>query len=343
MARPGDIKFMIAASWPTTLTRRNAIALGAVAGLAGCRRSLPPVTLIVGAAAGAGNDGFTRLVAAHLQRLGGRSIRVENEPRAGGKLAARRLATSAADGSVVGFLTPSLIYESLLGQGGEGLDLTQFAWLGSIGADHRVLLVNRQSGVTRFDQVLTRPKPLIIAAATVSSPNYVEPMIINHLTGSRLKAVPGYDGGARNLAVLSGEVDGAVGGLDSLAPMLQSGARVVLRLNDLAIGAGDRVPSLASIARGRDRVPLLHLIESFAALGRMFALPPGAPQAIRADWQAQLKRVVADPLFRADAAGRGYPLEEVSGEQVAATLRRLLDGSTVTVSALRRAMAASPA
>lgn len=332
---------MIAASRPTTVTRRGAIALGAVAGLAGCRRAPPPVTLIVGAAAGAGNDAFTRLVAEHLQRLGGRAIRIENEPRAGGKLAARRLANSAADGSVVGFLTPSLIYESLLGQGGEGLDLTQFAWLGAIGADHRVLLVNRQSGVARFDQVLSRPKPLIIAAATVTSPNYVEPMIINHLTGARLRAVPGYDGGARNLAVLSGEVDGAVGGLDSLAPMLESGARVVLRLNDLPL-AGDRAPSLASLARGRDSVPLLNLIESFAALGRMFALPPGVSQAVRADWQAQWKRVVADPGFRAAAAGRGYPLEAVSGGQVEVTLRRLLDRSTPTVAALRRAMTASP-
>ncbi len=333
--------------WPVReVTRRGALGLVGASSLAACARvgATRPVRLIIGTAAGGGNDGFSRLFAQHLQRLTGQAVQAQNEGRAGGRLAASQLLQANADGSVMAFLPTPLIYENLLSDANQTLDLTQFRWLGGIGADRRVLVVNRQSGVTSFGQLITRPRSLVLAASSTSSSSYVEPRIVSHLTGARLKPVPGYSGGARNLAVLSGEADGVVGDLASLGPVLQTpGSRVVLRLNEITEAASAAAPGLASLAKGPDAPPLLALIAATAGLGRMFALPPGTPAAILRQWRSHLDRVVADSEFRAAATARGFALERVTGGEVEVTLRRLFAPSSPVGPALRRAMAATGA
>ncbi|MFD3263066.1 type 2 periplasmic-binding domain-containing protein [Phenylobacterium ferrooxidans] len=338
---------MLQTQWPTQqVTRRGFLALGAASGLAACapRRSEGPVRLIIGTAAGGGNDGFSRLFAQHLQRLTGQAIQAENDGRAGGRLAASALSKAPDDGSVIAFLPTPLIYENLLAATQGVLDLTRFRWIGGVGADRRVLVVNGRCGVTAFAQLRTRTQPLILAASTVSGSSYVEPHIISHLTGARLKAVPGYSGGARNLAVLSGEADGVVGDLASLGPLLETpGAQVLLRLNDIAVPAAAQAPSLARVAGGSDSAPLLALVAATASLGRMFALPPATPAAAVAAWRGRLDQVVADPQFRAAASQRGFALEQVAGAEVEATLGRLFDPAAPVRPALQRAVAAARA
>jgi tripartite-type tricarboxylate transporter receptor subunit TctC len=57
-----------------------------------------PVHLVVGFAAGGGNDIMARLVAAKLSELLGQAAVVENKPGAGGRLAAEYVSNQAADG-----------------------------------------------------------------------------------------------------------------------------------------------------------------------------------------------------------------------------------------------------
>src|SRR5215470_17685399 len=56
------------------------------------------IRLIVGFAAGGGNDVFARLVGQKLSELIGQSVVIENRPGAGGRLAAAYVAGQAADG-----------------------------------------------------------------------------------------------------------------------------------------------------------------------------------------------------------------------------------------------------
>jgi len=57
-----------------------------------------PIRMIVGFAAGGGNDIFARLVAAKAGEIFGQSVVVENKPGAGGRLAAEYVANQSADG-----------------------------------------------------------------------------------------------------------------------------------------------------------------------------------------------------------------------------------------------------
>jgi tripartite-type tricarboxylate transporter receptor subunit TctC len=57
-----------------------------------------PVRLIVGFAAGGGNDIFARLVGAKLSEILGQPVVIENRPGAGGRLSAEYVSNQAADG-----------------------------------------------------------------------------------------------------------------------------------------------------------------------------------------------------------------------------------------------------
>ena len=57
-----------------------------------------PIRMIVGFAAGGGNDIFARLVAARLSEIIGQSVVVENRPGAGGRLSAEYVSNQTADG-----------------------------------------------------------------------------------------------------------------------------------------------------------------------------------------------------------------------------------------------------
>jgi len=65
-----------------------------------------PIHLVVGFAAGGGNDIFARLVGAKLSDILGQSVVVENKPGAGGRLAPEYVTQQAADGYTL-FVGPS--------------------------------------------------------------------------------------------------------------------------------------------------------------------------------------------------------------------------------------------
>ena len=82
-----------------------------------------PIRVIVGFAAGGGNDIFARLVGAKLSEIIGQAVVIENKPSAGGRLAAEYVSQQAPDGytllvgasgtmSIAGAIYPDLKYRS---------------------------------------------------------------------------------------------------------------------------------------------------------------------------------------------------------------------------------------
>ena len=65
-----------------------------------------PIRLVVGFAAGGGNDIFARLVADKASQILGQSVIVENKPGAGGRLAPEYVLQQAPDGYTL-FVGPS--------------------------------------------------------------------------------------------------------------------------------------------------------------------------------------------------------------------------------------------
>ncbi len=293
--------------------------------------------LFLGAAAGGGSDRFTRLLAAALERVEGIRVIVENEPRAAGLLAVDRLARARPDGQTIGFVPSALLYASASGRLGLPWSLDQFGWLAGIGADTRVMVLNtRTTGA--FAEVVAKRTRITLASNTTTSTNHIEARLVSHLTGARLRPVPGYDGGSRSLAFLSGEVDGAIAGLDAIGGMLGvPGARIVLKLNDSAQGGTD-VPQLGAFARGPDREALLAVISATARLGRLFALPPNCPTEVRRLWIERFARVLADAAFQAACAAQDFAVDYLPADAVEQTLAGVLSPVSPTATTLARVL-----
>lgn len=243
------------------------------------------------------------------------------------------------------FLSTGLLYGALLGKGGAPKSFEQFQWLGSFCADRRVLIVTKASGVERFQDLIGRPKPLILICGATSTASYYECRILEHLTKANVRVIPGFRGGDRNLALVSGEAEAIIGALDGLDPALdQAGSKVLLRMNDLPIlglghDKGGDAPLIGDFAEGPDARPLIDILNAHALLGRIVGLPPGTPPGVVAEWRARFQTIVADPAFLAETKAAGIFIEPTSGETVNATMSHLLSTRSDAVrAALGRAL-----
>ncbi len=94
------MKFGHFSRWPVLVAVILLAALTAAIAPAHAQSDYPnrPIRLIVGFAAGGGNDIFARLVAAKASEILGQSVVVENRPGAGGRLSAEYVSNQPADG-----------------------------------------------------------------------------------------------------------------------------------------------------------------------------------------------------------------------------------------------------
>ena len=88
-----------------------------------------------------GADAYARPFAEQLQMaFPETSIAVQNEPTAGGKLAAKMLTENAGGDITIGLLSPGLLFAQLMGEQGVDYDFRKFCWIGSMADDRRVLV-----------------------------------------------------------------------------------------------------------------------------------------------------------------------------------------------------------
>src|SRR5206468_2145449 len=145
------------------------------------------------------------------------------------------------------------------------------------GKDRRAVFVSPKTGISSFAELLAYPHPIVAAATTAASSSYLETVLVNALTGSKLKAVAGYTSSERKLAILSGEASAVVGSIDTFSELVDQGAlKPVLRLNDAGPGAPfPETPLLRSFAKGDDADLLVGLISGIAETNNLAIASPG--------------------------------------------------------------------
>lgn len=285
------------------------------------------VRVIISAAAGSGTDRSSRQFLGALRRfLPDTRLRIENIDRAGGQIAASELWRAPADGSVVGFPRSNLFYADLMERATLDFTFTGFTFFGSTNRGNRVLVLGTESRFDSIDQILSGENTILAAADAVNSSHYYEALLMNALTGSRIAPVPGYSGGARNMAVISGEVDCQIGSVEAVQPILDSGAgRMVFRLTSDPLPAGmPDVPRLADNLRDPAQKWAVAIIDAAASLGRPFAGPPDMDPLATAHWKALFDAIVGDIAFRnVSLAEDGLVIDPSSSGEIEALLADL--------------------
>jgi len=314
------------------LDRRGFLTAGVAAALplpvAADDRFLDQATLriLIPNSVGGGTDRLGRLYARHLERrLPSTRIAVETLTGGNGRLAALEAWQARPDGLTLILPSSSLIYVELLGQEALPFRLAGFSWIGSFAGEQRALLVSAAARERTLAALLRGERPWLLAADGATSSHYIDALLLNALTGSWIRPVTGYDGGARSLAVINGEVELLINSVESMLPLLEDGAgSLVLRMGRAPLAAPfEAVPWLGELPLAPGREALVDAVTLHSDCGRPLATTPNVPPERLAVLRSLFADISVDPDFIAEAVVERVSVQPVSGEQVTANFAAL--------------------
>jgi len=282
------------------------------------------VDVYIGYSVGGAYDLYARVIARHLGKHipGNPTIVPKNMEGAGSlRLANWIYNVGPKDGTALATIGRGTAFDPLLGSKGAQFRADRFTWIGSANNEVSVCVAWKGSGVTRFEDVLT--KELIVGGTGQAADTDQFPRILNGVLGAKFKIVSGYPGGNDvTLAMERGEVKGRCGW--SWSSVVATHKRwiddksitvlVQLSLNkhpDLP-----DVPLIMDFAKGEDQQQMFKLIFARQVMGRPYLAPPGVP-ADRADaLRKAFMDTMRDPEFLAEAEKSQLEITPVAGPEV---------------------------
>jgi tripartite-type tricarboxylate transporter receptor subunit TctC len=309
------------------------------------------ISMFMGATAGDGYDLYARLVARHLGThiAGNPTVVVKNMPGAGGLLVANYIYNQAArDGTEIGAIQNGTAFEKLfqtLSPGGKTahFDATKFGWLGSAAQTVFVVITWKNAPVKTFQDALE--KQVLLGATGANTDNYLLAVLSNKIFGTKFKIINGYDGSsAVDLAIENGEVQGAAGKdwttITTTHPqwLRDHDINVIMQMGLHPYPALPGVPFALDLAHNpRDRA-VLELIFAKYDMSRPFMAPPDLPPERLKVLQRAFDDTMRDPAFLTEAKNIGAEIRPVSGDDVDALVKRIMDTSPDLAARARAAM-----
>lgn len=265
-------------------------------------------TVVVVSPSGVGGSiyQYALAVSRHLGRHipGSPTTIVQARPGAGGVTAANYVAqVGPKDGTVVAELHPQSLLTPLTGENAT-YDPRTFYWLGSVAVRTYVGALWHTVTVRSLEEM--KDKEYIFGGSGVASASYQYPTFLAHLTGARLRVIPGYkSGGETNLAMERGEVQGRGNyyeGFLTTNPdwVRDKKVRFVFKLGpdhpDLA-----GVPAGSQYAKTPEQQQMLRVLEAPLGVGQAFYVAKEVPKERVAALREAFKKMLADPEFLAEA------------------------------------------
>lgn len=246
---------------------------------------------IVPSAAGAGNDILARVVAPAMQEELGATIKVVNVEGGSQVVGLTQLASSTPDGTTLGPTNiPSILGRYLDPSKNAPFDRESFTPIGAYATNAIVIGVGKDSPYETAEDLFAaiEDAPGEITAGTDSraGDDHINLRILEDEAGVELNIVHYNSGADKVAAVMSGEVDFALGGVSSFYGPAQSGdVRLLAVIDDEESELIPDVPTLASA--GYDVPPMeSRFVMSVAA---------ETPENIRAALEKALQAATEDP------------------------------------------------
>lgn len=285
------------------------------------------LTIVIGTGMGASYGDYGQLVARHMGRHlpGSPSLIVQSMPGAGGLLALNYLAQRAPrDGTVLSVIHVTLVQEGLFNPRA-AFKPGDYQWVGRLASIAFLGIASRASGVKSLEDV--RRREVVTGAPGPNNVPAQAPQVLNKIAGTRFKVVSGYKGNAEVLLALErGEVEMAVGTIATLRvthwEKLEKGDLVPIYAQaGSRLKAFPSIPVLNEFGKTEAEKTFLKVFTATAEIGRALATPPGVPDDRLKALQGAFDRMVADPVFKADAARTRLDLDPKSG----ADMRKFVD------------------
>lgn len=325
---------MIAVTRRTALTLFGGLAASTAASAAHAQTAEQfykshQITMVVGNAPGGINDISARFVARYLGKyiLGNPAIVVENQPGAGGIIAANRLANVLPkDGTYLAKLERAVPLLAIQGDPNVQFDPLKLTWLGSLSSyahDAYLMLVMAKNPIKSVDELTGSSRSISLGGDNAASSNVIYATIAKQSLGLNVKVVTGYRGAAPMfLAMQRGEIDGQVVGYSSV----RTGQRTLWNQHAfralMQFGRKARHPDFADIPTAYEltKDPAVKAMLNFADLQFYISLPFAAPPGIPADRAAALQTafmaMCKDPAVIAAGEKLGFDMSPIDGAAV---------------------------
>jgi tripartite-type tricarboxylate transporter receptor subunit TctC len=306
------------------------------------------LNLMIGSGAGGGVDQVSRAVARHLGKHvpGNPTVVPRNMGGAGGLQVLNHIQSVAPkDGSTIGIVLPSLVFDPLFTGKSEGYDPLRLKWLGGPARYASVAIAWNAATPVRRAQDLLRQE-LVVGAASVASNSASDAYVMRHILGYKYRVVTGYQSGADiDLAMQRGETQGRANiawyGIKTRnAEWLRDGK--ISLLYQMGLKRHPDIPVDVPLSLDLTRTPLerqmLELKFSAYDVGYAFMAPPETPPERVAVLRAAMTAAVNDPAFRADAVREKIEVDPVPGAEVESIIRNAYAASPELLTRLNEAI-----
>jgi len=247
-------------------------------------------------------------------------------PGAGSIIAGNHIFNNGArDGREIGMLNGAVILEQLFATPGVHFDMAKFRYLAVPVNETYVMIVTRQSGISKLSELIGKNSKQITLGAIPNSTLEHGPILLREAVGANLKVVTGYKGSADiRLAIDSGEIGGFFNPWSTVKPSSPDKFKtgdwmVIAQLSDQPLPdlPGDNVPTIAELAKDENQRRLLRYGASAPnRFGKVYMLPAGVPGERAEALEKAFARTFADSNFLADAEKGKLEITPIYGETI---------------------------
>ena len=190
-----------------------------------------PVQVVVIANPGGDTDFNARMMAKYFNEITGKNMVVTNVAGGGGTLAAEQVKGAAADGNTILFTHPGqLIVNEVAGLTEDSYETFDIACIAGVDKS-TVFVASKQSGVTSMQDLVDKSKanPGSITYGTeMGSFSHIQGLMLEKLTGAKLKMVDGGTVSDRVVGMLGGRLDMGAITYGSVQDYVKGGQMVAL-------------------------------------------------------------------------------------------------------------------
>jgi len=255
-----------------------------------------PIRIIVGFAAGGGNDIIARVFGQKLSESFGQPVIVENKPGGGAIVATEYVAKSAPDGhtllmSASGISINPAVYAKLPYDA-----VNDFTAVSELGSFPLIMIVNASSPIKSVAELVTYAKanPDKTNYASSSASFQLVTELFKQKTGAPMQVIPYKSANESVLAVISGQVTTTIADAGPVAGQVKSGTA-----RALAVAAPKRMEDLPDVPTLKEAG-----VDVDAVLWSGIFVPKATPPAIVRKLESELMRIARLP----DVIARLKPL-----------------------------------
>ncbi|TBU75588.1 tripartite tricarboxylate transporter substrate binding protein [Pseudomonas daroniae] len=274
-----------------------------------------PVQVVVIANPGGDSDFNARMMAKYFNQITGKTMVVTNIAGGGGTLAAEQVKGAAADGNTILFTHPGqLIVNEVAGLTEDSYETFDVACIAGVDKS-AIFAASKQSGITSMKDLIekAKAKPGSITYGTeMGSFSHIQGLMLEKVTGTKLKMVDGGTVSDRVVGMLGGRLDLGAISYGSLQDYIDGGQMLALgQPND------ERNELLGDIPTLKEQGVDISLDKPYVV-----AFPKGTDPAIVEKMADIMKQITEKPEYAEDLKKFKQPVAYFGTEESKAILAK---------------------